>query len=60
MGFRLCLQVRILFWLQKLKIMKILKKFHQELEKGCYPFDPMIIYIFGVIVVGYSLTQIVF
>lgn len=40
--------------------MKILKKFHQELEKGCYPFDPMIIYIFGVIVVGYSLTQIVF
>ena len=40
--------------------MKILKKFHQELEKGCHPFDPMIIYIFGVIIVGYSFIQIIF
>jgi hypothetical protein len=38
--------------------MKILKKFHQELEKGCYPFDPMIIYIFGSIVLVYSLIQV--
>jgi hypothetical protein len=38
--------------------MKTLKKFHQELEKGCHPFDPMIIYIFGVIVLVYSLIQV--
>jgi hypothetical protein len=38
--------------------MKMLKKFHQELKKGCYPLDPMIIYIFGSIALVYSLIQI--
>ena len=38
--------------------MKILKKFHQELEKACHPLDPIIIYIFGSIALVYSLIQI--
>jgi hypothetical protein len=38
--------------------MKVLKKFHQELEKGCHPLDPIIIYIFGSIILAYSLIQI--
>jgi hypothetical protein len=29
--------------------MKILNKFHQEIEKGCYPIDPFPIYLFMVI-----------
>jgi hypothetical protein len=36
------------------------KKFHQELEKGCYPLDPMVIYIFGSIILVYSLIQILY
>ena len=36
----------------------MIKKIHQELTKGCYPLDPIIIYIFGVIVLVYSLFQI--
>lgn len=36
----------------------MIKKFHQELEKGCHPFDPMVIYIFSSIVLVYSLIQI--
>ena len=38
--------------------MRIFKKIHEVLEEGCYPLDPMIIYIFGTIAVVYSIFQI--
>jgi len=39
---------------------KILKEFHQVMVEGCHPIDPTIVYIFGTIVLVYSLTQILF
>ncbi len=29
--------------------MKILNKFHQEMEEACYPIDPFPVYLFMVI-----------
>jgi hypothetical protein len=37
---------------------KLLKDFHQTAVEECHPLDPTIIYIFGIIVLIYSLIQI--
>jgi hypothetical protein len=28
---------------------KLIKRFHKEMEKGCYPIDPFPVYLFMVI-----------
>jgi hypothetical protein len=35
-----------------------LKQIHQVMAEGCYPLDPMIVYIFGLIVLLGALIQI--
>ena len=37
---------------------KLLKDLHQTAIEGCHPIDPTIVYIFGIIVLAYSLIQI--
>ena len=37
---------------------KLLKNLHQTAVEGCHPIDPIIVYIFGSIVLVYSIIQI--